>query len=371
VKYIDEYRDRSRMRGLLERIEAEASGRGYRFMEFCGGHTHALYRYGLISALPSNIEMVHGPGCPVCVLPAGRIDAAVELAMREGVIFCSYGDMLRVPGSDGRSLMKSRAQGADVRMLYSPLDALKVARENSGSEVIFFAVGFETTAPATALAVQQAAAESLPNFSVFCNHVLTPPAMQAILGDANESYLDGIVGPGHVSAVIGRRAYESVVAGHKLPLVISGFEPVDLLESIRMLVRQVNEGHGVIENQYGRAVRDAGNLKAIELMERVFEPRRDFEWRGLGVLPASALKLAGDFAAWDAERKFSAAVPRVADHKACRCADVLRGNIRPDECSVFAKACTPESPLGACMVSSEGACAAAYAYGNQVRGRAR
>jgi len=372
VKYIDEYRDGDRMRALLDRIRAEATDRSYRFMEFCGGHTHALYRYGLISALPDTIKMVHGPGCPVCVLPAGRIDAAVDLAMRDKVIFCSYGDMLRVPGSDGRSLLKSRARGADVRMLYSPLDALKLARENPGREVIFFAVGFETTAPATALTVKQAAEEGLANFSVFCNHVLTPPAMQAILGDEDEkggdengAHLDGIVGPGHVSAVIGSRAYEAVVSGRAMPLVISGFEPVDLLESILMLVEQVNEGRATIENQYGRAVREGGNTKAIDLMGEVFEQRGEFEWRGLGVLPSSAQKLAADFAAWDAEIRFAVSLEQVADHKACRCADVLRGRIQPEACSVFARACTPETPLGACMVSSEGACAAAFAYGEK------
>jgi hydrogenase expression/formation protein HypD len=373
MKFIDEYRDSTLIRSLLEQIGKEASRKdGYRLMEFCGGHTHALYRYGLIPLLPETVEMVHGPGCPVCVLPISRIDAAVALAAREGVIFCSYGDMLRVPGSDGKSLLKAKAEGADVRMIYSPLDAVNLALKNPDSQVLFFAVGFETTAPATALALKLAEKQGCDNFYLFCNHVLTPPAMRAILdyegsepGDG--SIVDGIVGPGHVSAIIGSSAYAFVAEENRIPLVISGFEPVDLLESILLLVRQINEGRAEIENQYTRVVKAEGNPQAIHLMDEVFELRGSFEWRGFGMLANSAQKISSKYAAFDAELKFQVQYAEVSDHKACRCADVLRGQLRPEECNVFGKVCTPENPLGACMVSSEGACAAAYSYGAVAR----
>jgi hydrogenase expression/formation protein HypD len=373
MKFIDEYRDSTLIRSLLEKIGNEASRRdGYRLMEFCGGHTHALYRYGLIPLLPETVEMVHGPGCPVCVLPISRIDAAVALAAREGVIFCSYGDMLRVPGSDGKSLLKAKAEGADVRMIYSPLDAVNLALKNPDSPVLFFAVGFETTAPATALALKQAEQQGCDNFYLFCNHVLTPPAMRAILDyegseSGDGSIVDGIVGPGHVSAIIGSSAYAFVAEENRIPLVISGFEPVDLLESILLLVRQINEGRVEIENQYTRVVKAEGNPQAIHLMDEVFELRGSFEWRGFGALANSAQKISSKYAAFDAELKFQVQYARVSDHKACRCADVLRGQLQPEECSVFGKVCTPENPLGACMVSSEGACAAAYSYGAVAR----
>lgn len=369
MKFIDEYRDSTLIRSLLVQIGNEASRRdGYRLMEFCGGHTHALYRYGLIPLLPETVEMVHGPGCPVCVLPISRIDAAVALAARDDVIFCSYGDMLRVPGSDGKSLLKAKAEGADVRMIYSPLDAVNLALKNPDSQVLFFAVGFETTAPATALALKLAEQHGCDNFYVFCNHVLTPPAMRAILDyegseSGDRSIVDGIVGPGHVSAIIGSSAYAFVAEENRIPLVISGFEPVDLLESILLLVRQINEGRVEIENQYTRVVKAEGNPQAIHLMDEVFELRGHFEWRGFGMLANSAQKISSKYAAFDAELKFQVQYAEVSDHKACRCAEVLRGQLRPEECSVFGKVCTPENPLGACMVSSEGACAAAYSYG--------
>jgi len=377
LKFIDEYRDSSIIKSLLAQIATEATrSEGCRLMEFCGGHTHALYRYGLLSLLPEPVSMVHGPGCPVCVLPISRIDAAVDLAMREQVIFCSYGDMLRVPGSNGKSLLKAKAEGADVRMIYSPLDAVKLAEQNPERQVVFFAVGFETTAPATALALKQAQEKRLKNFSVFCNHVLTPPAMRAILdggsdgsvADGVEKSVDGIVGPGHVSAVIGCSAYRFVTEEHQIPLVISGFEPVDLLESILMLIRQVNRGEARIENGYARAVKDEGNPQAIALMDEVFDLRGSFEWRGFGMLPDSAQKLSGKYADYDAEIRFGVSYGEAHDHKACRCAEVLRGQLEPEGCSVFATVCTPENPLGACMVSSEGACAAAYQYGRHARG---
>ena len=362
MKFIDEYRDSDTIKALLVQLNQEATRpSGYRLMEFCGGHTHAFYRYGLLPLLPKKIQMVHGPGCPVCVLPISRIDAAVALAVREGVIFCSYGDMLRVPGTDGKSLLKAKANGADVRMIYSPLDAVKLAKQNPDHQVVFFAVGFETTAPATALALKQAFEEKILNFSVFCNHVLTPPAMRAILDGGGS--IDGIVGPGHVSAIIGCSAYKFVADESRIPLVISGFEPVDLLESILLLVRQINGGEAVIENRYSRVVKGEGNLQAITLMDEVFELRGSFEWRGFGMLPDSAQKIAPKFADFDTELRFDVTYSEAHDHKACRCAEVLRGQLAPEECSVFAKACTPENPLGACMVSSEGACAAAYQYG--------
>ncbi len=373
MRYIDEYRNGDLIKFLLARIEAEATrSDGYRLMEFCGGHTHALYRYGLLPLLPDRVTMVHGPGCPVCVLPIGRIDAAVDLAMKDGLIFCSYGDMLRVPGSNSRSLLKANAEGADVRTIYSPLDAVKLAEQNPEHQVIFFAVGFETTAPATALALKQASASGIGNFFVFCNHVLTPPAMRAILDDGAKGVgidgridggVDGIVGPGHVSAVIGCDAYSFVTGEYGIPLTISGFEPVDLLESILMLVRQINAGQAMIENQYIRVVRPEGNTQAITLMDEAFELRGAFEWRGFGMLPDSAQKLSGNYADFDAELRFDINDGEAQDHRACRCADVLRGKLQPEQCSVFANVCTPESPLGACMVSSEGACAAAYQYG--------
>ncbi len=361
MKYVDEYRNPIRIKQLLDLIQREAIADSYRLMEFCGGHTHALYRYGIISALPECITMVHGPGCPVCVLPAARIDAAVALARQEGVIFCSYGDMLRVPGS-GKSLLTARAEGADVRVVYSPLDAVKIASENPESQVLFFAVGFETTMPATALAVKEAQRLNLHNFFVFCNHVLTPPAIRGIFGVEEPANVDGIVGPGHVSAVIGCDAYRLVVDEFKTPLVISGFEPVDLLQSILMLVRQINEGRIAVENQYRRVVSQHGNGKAMALLDEVFVLRGEFEWRGLGKMADSASALAEKYAAFDAEAHFEIEIKAAQEHPACACPDVLRGRIQPEQCRVFAKACTPETPLGACMVSSEGACAAAYLY---------
>jgi len=371
MKFIDEYRDSEVIRSLLSQISEEAARpEGYRLMEFCGGHTHAFYRYGLLPLLPERVTMVHGPGCPVCVLPISRIDAAVALAAKSDVIFCSYGDMLRVPGSNGKSLLKAKAEGADVRMIYSPLDAVKLAEQNSDRQVVFFAVGFETTAPATALALQKALDQKIPNFTVFCNHVLTPPAMSAILDDGSMDgpSVHGIVGPGHVSAIIGCDAYRFVAEENHIPLVISGFEPVDLLESILMLLRQINAGKAEIENGYSRAVKDEGNPQAIALMDEVFELRGSFEWRGFGMLPDSAQKLSSKYADYDAEVRFGVTYGEAHDHKACRCAEVLRGQLEPEGCSVFATVCTPENPLGACMVSSEGACAAAYQYGRHVRG---
>jgi len=369
MKHLDEYRDAETAQRLAATIAHEANThRRYRLMEFCGGHTHAIFRYGIEDLLPSNIEMVHGPGCPVCVLPTGRLDMAIRLARRDGVILASYGDMLRVPGSKGQSLLKARADGADIRMVYSTLDAVKLAEANPQREVIFFAIGFETTTPPTALVIEAAAKKGLTNFTVFCNHVLTPSAIAAILEapairalEAVE--IDGFLGPAHVSVVIGSQPYEFFAEEYRKPVAISGFEPIDIMQSILMLVRQLNEGRAEVENQYIRAVTRDGNLRAKEAVSRVFELRRDFEWRGLGHIPYSALRLKDEFAAFDAERRFDECYIPTEGIKACECPAILRGAKKPTDCRLFGRACTPETPLGSCMVSSEGACAAYYTYG--------
>ena len=369
MRYVDEFRDGGRARTLSAALrDAVHPGRQYRFMEFCGGHTHAVFRYGVPDLLPPEIELIHGPGCPVCVLPIGRLDMAVRLASENReVILCSYGDMLRVPGSGGESLLRARSQGADVRMVYSVTDALALAREHPQREVVFFAIGFETTTPPTALALLTAAREELRNFSVFCNHVLTPAAMGAILdvdGARGERVeIDGFIGPSHVSVVIGSDAYRFCAAQHRKPVVIAGFEPLDVLQSLLMLVRQVNDGRADIENQYRRAVTPQGNRRAQAVMAQVFTRRASFEWRGLGEIPHSALRLADDFAAFDAEQRFAMDYRPAQGAKSCECPAVLRGAKKPTECKLFARVCTPENPLGSCMVSDEGACAAYYTYG--------
>jgi hydrogenase expression/formation protein HypD len=365
VKYIDEFRDGRLAKAVRARIHAEADpARRYRLMEFCGGHTHAIFRYGVQDLLPPNVEMVHGPGCPVCVLPTSRLDAAIELAMRPEVVLCSYGDMLRVPGSKRRSLAKAKAEGADVRMVYSAADAVAVARAEPDREVVFFAIGFETTTPPTAVALEQAIGEGLVNFSVFCNHVLTPPAIAAILDapDAGDVAIDGFLGPAHVSVVIGSQPYEVFAEAYAKPVVIAGFEPLDVLQSILMLIRQLNAGRAEVENQYTRAVTRSGNTKAQALMRELFELRAAFEWRGLGSIPASALRLRPAYAAFDAEVKFAPTYERARENRACRCPEILRGAAKPPDCGLFATVCVPENPIGSCMVSAEGACAAYYAY---------
>ena len=369
MKYVDEFRDGALARRLAAAIAREVDpAREYRFMEFCGGHTHAIARYGVEDLLPANVRLIHGPGCPVCVLPTGRLEMAIALAERPGVMLASYGDMLRVPGSGGDSLLKARARGADVRMVYSIDDALALARRHPDRQVIFFAIGFETTTPPTAVAIRQAAAEGLGNFSVFCNHVLTPSAIASILEspevrDLGSVKLDGFVGPAHVSTVIGSRPYEYFAAEYAKPVVIAGFEPLDVLQAVRMLVRQVNAGQSCVENEFARAVSRDGNRKAQKLVAEVFELRKHFDWRGLGRVPYSALGIKSAWADFDAERRFAPEPRTVPDHKACECAAILRGVKRPQDCRLFGSACTPETPMGSCMVSSEGACAAHWSYG--------
>lgn len=364
MRYVDEFRDAGLARNIAANIERETDlCRRYRLMEFCGGHTHAISRYGIADLLPANVEMIHGPGCPVCVLPIGRIDQAIRLAREHCVILCTYGDTLRVPASNNMTLLRARADGADVRMVYSTQDALKIARQNPEREVVFLAIGFETTTPPTAVAILKAAADGLTNFSILSNHVLTPAAMHAILAKENGVPLDGFVGPAHVSTVIGSRPYEIFARDYGKPVVIAGFEPLDVMQAILMLIRQINAGHAAVENEFTRAVTPEGNRKAQAIIAEVFEPRASFEWRGLGTLPHSALQLRQKYAAFDAERKFAIDYLPVADHKACECSAILRGEKRPQECKIFGIVCTPDNPVGSCMVSSEGACAAHYRYG--------
>ena len=361
MKYVDEYRDPALARRICEEIAQMSEGRHLKFMEVCGGHTHTIYKHGVEDVLPPNIDLVHGPGCPVCVLPMGRIDDAIAIAKKDGVIFTTFGDMMRVPGSHG-SLLDAKAEGADVRFVYSPLDALKLARQHPDRQVVFFAIGFETTAPSTAVTLLRAKAENIQNFSVFCNHVTIVPALKAIL-DSPDLRLDGFVGPGHVSMVIGKRPYYFIPRDHHKPVVIAGFEPLDIIQSVYMLMKQLSEGRAEVENQYARVVRADGNVKALQAMAQTMELRPFFEWRGLGFITHSALKLRADFAAWDAELRYEVPGLRVADPKACQCGEVLKGVIKPWECKVFGTACTPETPIGTCMVSPEGACAAYFNYG--------
>ncbi|MDP4300292.1 hydrogenase formation protein HypD [Leptothrix discophora] len=373
MKYVDEFRDGELARQIAGRIAREADpARDYRFMEFCGGHTHAIARYGIAELLPPQVRMIHGPGCPVCVLPIGRVDQAIDLALNRGAIVCTYGDTMRVPASGGLSMIKAKARGADIRMVYSPADALAVARQHPDREVVFFAIGFETTTPPTALTLKRAQAEGLDNFSVLACHVLTPAAITHLL-DAAEARdirdtlgavpLDGFVGPAHVSILIGSRPYEGFAADYRKPVVIAGFEPLDVMQAILMLVRQVNDGRGVVENEFTRAVSRDGNRAAQALVAEVFEPRETFEWRGLGEVPMSALRLRPALVRFDAERRFGLRYQPVPDHRQCACGQILRGVKRPTDCTLFGNVCTPDHPIGSCMVSSEGACAAHYSYG--------
>ncbi|MFC4907110.1 hydrogenase formation protein HypD [Actinomadura gamaensis] len=362
MRFVDEYRDARDARAVSARIaELADPGRRYALMEVCGGHTHAIYRHGVEDYLPANLELVHGPGCPVCVIPMGRVDDAIHIARQPDVLLATFGDLMRVPGGDG-SFLDAKAAGADIRVVYSPMDALRLARENPGRHVVFMAVGFETTAPSTALTLRRAAAEGVRNFSVFCNHVLIVPAIRAVL-DSPDLRLDGFVGPGHVSTVIGCRPYGFVARDYGLPLVVSGFEPLDVLQSIRMLMEQIAERRSEVGNQYTRAVPWEGNRRAMAALADTMELRPHFEWRGLGFIARSALRITERYAAFDAERIFQVPGVRVPDPSACQCGEVLKGVLKPWECKVFGTACTPETPIGTCMVSPEGACAAYYNYG--------
>jgi hydrogenase expression/formation protein HypD len=371
MRFVDEFRDPAAARALVaaitdvtaEVMAAGTVGDGERlkFMEVCGGHTHTIYRHGLEHLLPQSIELVHGPGCPVCVSPMGRVDDAIWLAEQPGVIFTSFGDMMRVPGSNG-SLLEAKARGADIRFVYSPLDSLKVAIDNPDKQVVFFAVGFETTAPSTAVTLVRAKELGVTNFSVFCNHVTIVPPMTAIL-DSPDLQLDGFLGPGHVSTVVGNRLYDFVSEQYGKPIVVTGFEPLDILQAVYMLVAQLRDGRCQVENQYSRVVREDGNPQALALMDKVFALRPTFEWRGLGFIPGSALGVNDDYRDLDAEVRFAMPGVRVEDPKACQCGEVLKGVIKPWECKVFGTACTPETPIGTCMVSPEGACAAYYNFG--------
>ncbi|MET0106173.1 MAG: hydrogenase formation protein HypD [Sedimenticola sp.] len=369
MKYIEEFRQHELAVKLSEAIAAEADpARQYNLMEFCGGHTHAIFRYGVQDLMPENVRFVHGPGCPVCVLPIPRIDNAIELVERHDVILCTYGDMLRVPASGRKSLIKVKANGGDVRMVYSTQDALRIARENPDRQVVFFAIGFETTTPPTAVALKQAKAEELKNFSVFCNHVLTPAAIQNILEspevrELGSVSIDGFFGPSHVSSVIGSRPYEFFAEEFGRPVVIAGFEPLDVMQSALMLIRQLNEGRHEVENEYTRVVTREGNVKAQALVAETMELRRAFEWRGLGLVPYSALKIKQAYAEFDAERRFELHESDATDVKGCECPAILRGTKKPTDCKLFGTVCTPENPMGSCMVSSEGACAAYWTYG--------
>ena len=370
MRFVDEFRSGDVARQLAAAIEGLMEpGRTYKFMEVCGGHTHTIYKHGIEDLLPPGIELVHGPGCPVCVIPMGRQDDAIAIAESPDVIFTTFGDMMRVPASRG-SLLEAKARGADVRMVYSPLDALRIARENPDRNVAFFAIGFETTAPSTALTLLRARDERIANFSVFANHVTIIPAIKAIL-DSPDLRLDGFIGPGHVSTVIGTRPYAFIARDHGKPVVVAGFEPLDILQSVYLLMRQLHERRAEVENQYTRVVREDGNPLALRALAETMELRPTFEWRGLGFISQSALKLRDAFADWDAELRYAVPRVRVADPKACQCGEVLKGVIKPWECKVFGTACTPDRPIGTCMVSSEGACAAYYNYGRMSRRRDR
>jgi len=368
MQYIDEFRDPDKASSLVAAINdivkrlAVGRDRPFHIMEVCGGHTHAIFRYGIANMVPPEIEFVHGPGCPVCVLPMGRVDDCVAIAETPGVIFTTFGDAMRVPGSR-KSLLQAKADGADIRVVYSPLDALEVARKNPDLEVVFFGLGFETTMPSTALTVLQAEAEGISNFSLFCNHITIPATMRAIL-DQPDLQLDGFLGPGHVSMVIGTRVYDFIATDYKRPLVVSGFEPLDVLHSVWRVIKQIAEGRAEIENQYGRVVPRDGNPAALAAITKVFEDREFFEWRGLGSIERSGVRMRKSYARFDAERKFATPSLKVADPQNCQCGEVLKGILKPRQCRVFGKDCTPQTPLGALMVSSEGACAAYYQYGD-------
>lgn len=361
MKFLDEYRDADLAQQYAREIH-RLTTKPWTLMEVCGGQTHAIVKFGIDELLPPQITLIHGPGCPVCVTPVELIDKALEIAARPNVIFCSFGDMLRVPGST-TDLLSVKAVGGDVRIVYSPLDAVKLAAQNPGKEVVFFGVGFETTAPATAMAVYQAAKQGMNNFSLLVSHVLVPPAMEALLSSPN-CRVQGFLAAGHVCAVMGFEEYVPIAARYRVPIVVTGFEPLDILQGVMMCIQQLETGRAEVENQYSRAVRKEGNQPAQQLIREVFQvvPRK---WRGVGEIPQSGLGLRAAYTAFDAERKFGVSERRVEEPSECLSGLVLQGQIKPHECPAFGTRCTPEHPLGATMVSSEGACAAYYRYRRQ------
>ncbi|MEZ0360876.1 MAG: hydrogenase formation protein HypD [Hydrogenobacter sp.] len=366
-----EFKDGEKVKVLELKIkrDVEKFGSEVYIMEFCGGHTHSIMKYGIDELLKGYVKFVHGPGCPVCVMPMQRIDLAIELAKLPNTVLCTYGDLLRVPGSNRKSLLSLRSEGYNVRMVYSCLDTLKIAQENPEKEVIFFAIGFETTTPQTAVLIKKAKALGLKNLSVVSNHVITPAAIQHILNSPEmrqigKVKIDAFIGPGHVSVIIGTRPYHYFAEEFQKPVVISGFEPVDVMQSVYMIIRQILEKRAVVENQYTRFVSYEGNLKAQKLVSEVFELRKEFEWRGLGIVPYSALKINKFYKDFDAENKFSVDLPKPKEHPACICGKVIRGVALPTDCKLFGNVCTPSNPIGSCMVSSEGACAAYFKYKN-------
>lgn len=368
MKYVDEFRDPEKAKQLviqinrlIETLEIDKK-KPLQLMEFCGGHTHTIFRYGIEQMLPREIELVHGPGCPVCVLPMGRVDDCVVIAEQDNVIFTTFGDAMRVPGSK-KSLLQAKADGSDIRMVYSPLDALHLARDNPDKEIVFFALGFETTMPSTALTILQAEQEGIENFSLFCNHITTVPTIKAVL-DSPDMRLDGFLAPGHVSMVVGEQPFHFVAETYQKPIVITGFEPLDILHSIFMLLTQLVEKRVEVENQYKRIVHKDGNEQGMQALTDVFELREFFEWRGLGSIDHSGVKIREAYRRFDAEQKFAIPNLQIADPKSCQCGEVLKGAIRPWECKVFGSQCNPENPMGALMVSTEGACAAYYNFGN-------
>ncbi|CZF78846.1 Hydrogenase expression/formation protein HypD [Grimontia celer] len=370
MKYVDEFRNPDVVKGIVDTINVQLDVieqqrgkpmRPLQLMEFCGGHTHTLFKYGIENLLSDRIEMVHGPGCPVCVLPMGRVDDCIEIAANPDVIFTTFGDAMRVPGLNG-SLLDAKACGSDIRMVYSPLDALELARQYPDKEVVFFALGFETTMPSTALTVLQAEKEGLTNFSLFCNHITTAPTIDAILNEPDLN-LDGFLAPGHVSMVIGKDPFDFVVDQYQKPIVITGFEPLDILQSILMLVTQIAEQRCEVENQYRRVVENKGNDPGLAAIQRVYDTHPVTELRGFGEIGDAGVRLRPEYAAWDAEQKFVVSRQSSNDPDTCQCGEVLKGLIRPWQCQMYGKSCTPQSPLGALMVSTEGACSAYYNHG--------
>ena len=365
MKYLSEFRDPVLADKLLNEIKIDIdllkySERKIRMMEVCGGHTHTIFKYGLEQLLPKEIELIHGPGCPVCVLPINKVDECVELAEEKQVILTTFGDGIRVPGSK-KSLLQAKAEGADIRIVYSPMDALDIAVKNPGKDVVFFALGFETTMPSTALTVQEAKKQEVLNFSILCNHITIPQTLKALL-DTDNLNLDAFIGPGHVNMIIGTEVYGFIVNQYKKPIVISGFEPLDILQSISMLIKQLLENRCEIENQYKRVVSKKGNIIAQEAINNVYQIKEYSEWRGLGLIPESGVMLRNEYELYDAEKKYDLKTVNTPDPEKCQCGEVLQGLIKPNECKLFGKECTPHNPIGALMVSSEGSCAAYYNY---------